>query len=200
MTTHLNKNPLLSADLIFVLAGRENRKQYGLELFRQGLAPRILFSVARFEIRRFSRLSLPVPFDLLSVALDVPPTQRHYFVLFEGQTVQVEHVRPGRFGTLTEIESLACWLDGRPKIHSLLIISSDTHLRRIRICCQSLLGASFKIAPIAAPDTSSGQRKSESTAAILVEMLKTLVYWAILELRRDRLRSNHTDKRTGTQN
>jgi uncharacterized SAM-binding protein YcdF (DUF218 family) len=195
MTVHLYKNPLLSADLIFVLAGREYRKQYGLELFRQGVAPRILFSVARFEIRRFSKLSLPVPLDLLNVASDVPPPQRHYFVLFEGQGVQEEHVRPGRFGTLTEIESLARWLAGHPRIHSLLIISSDTHLCRIRMCCQSLLGANFKIALIAAPDTSSGERKSESRTAVLVEMLKTLLYWVILRLRRDGLQSNHKHKR-----
>jgi hypothetical protein len=188
MTAHLYKNPLQSADLIFVLAGRENRKQFGLELFRQGLASRILFSVARFEIRRFSKLSLPVPLDLLNVAIDVPPPQRHYFVLFEGQRVQVEHVRPGRFGTLTEIESLVRWLEDHPKIHSLLIISSDTHLRRIRLCCQSLLGAGFKSALIAAPDTSSGELESESMTAVLVEMLKTLLYWAILGLRRDWLR------------
>jgi hypothetical protein len=46
-----------SADLIFVLAGRVYRKEYALDLFRQGLAPRILFSVSRFEIRRFSKMA-----------------------------------------------------------------------------------------------------------------------------------------------
>jgi hypothetical protein len=182
-----------------VLAGRENRKQYGLELFHQGLAPRILFSVARFEIRRFSKLSLPVPLDLLEVASDVPPPLRHFFVLFGGQRVQVEHVRPGRFGTLTEIESLVRWLEGHQKIHSLLIISSDSHLRRIRMCCQSLLGASFKIALIAAPDPSSEEGQSESTTAVFVEMLKVLLYWAILGLRRDWLRAAHKHRRTETQ-
>jgi hypothetical protein len=174
-----------------MLAGGENRKQRGLELFRQGLAPRILFSVSRFEIRRFSKLSLPIPLDLLKLAFDVPPPQRHFFVFFEGQRVRVEHVRPRRFGTLTEIESLACWLQGHPEIHSLLIISSDTHLRRIRMCCQSCLGAGFKIALMAAPEIFSRNRKSESTTAVLVEMLKSLLYWAILRLRRDRPRANH---------
>jgi len=189
MTPHLYNNPLQNADLIFVLAGRENRKQYGLELFHQGLAPEILFSVARFEIRRFSKMALPTQLDLLKVAQDVPPPQRHFFVLFGGQRVHVEHVRPGHFGTLTEIESLARWLDGHDTIHSLLIISSDTHLRRIRMCCQSLLAASLRFALIAAPDTSSKARKSESTTAVLVEMSKVLVYWAILRLRRVWLRS-----------
>jgi hypothetical protein len=195
----LYSNPPQSADLIFVLAGRENRKQFGLELYNQGLAPRILFSVARFEIRRFSKLSLPVPLDLLEMASDVPPPQRHYFVLFDGQRVQVEHVWPGRFGTLTEIESLVRWLESHPKIQSLLIISSDTHLRRIRLCCQSLLGAGFKSALIAAPDTSSGERKPESTTAAFIEMFKVLLYWAILGLPRDWLRAIHKHRRTETQ-
>jgi hypothetical protein len=199
MTTHLHDNPPQNADLIFVLAGRENRKQFGLELFNQGLAPWILFSVARFEIRRFSKLLLPVPLDLLEVASSVPPPLRHFFVLFGGQRVHVEHVRPGRFGTLTEIESLVRWLDGHQNIHSLLIISSDTHLRRIRMCCQSLLGASLKIALIAAPDTSSGARKSESATAVMVEMSKVLLYWAILGLRGVWLRSTQKHRKTGTQ-
>jgi hypothetical protein len=188
MTAYFYNHPLQNADLIFVLAGRENRKQFGLDLFNQGLAPRILFSVARFEIRRFSKLSLPVPLDLVEVAADVPPPQRHYFVLFERRRIHVEHIRPGRFGTLTEIEALGRWLEGHPNTHSLLIVSSDTHLRRIRMCCRSLLGASIRIELIAAPDGSSGERESESVTATLVEMLKTFLYWAILGLRRDWLR------------
>jgi len=46
-----------------------------------------LFSVGRFEIRRFSKLALPIQLDLLKLAQDVPPTQRHYFVLFQVENV-----------------------------------------------------------------------------------------------------------------
>ncbi len=53
------------ADLIFVLAGQMSRKHYALQLFRAGLAPRLLFSVSRFEIGRFSMMALPVLLDLL---------------------------------------------------------------------------------------------------------------------------------------
>ena len=175
---------LSAADAIFVLAGRENRKRYGLELFCQGLAPRILFSVARFEIRRFSRLSLPVPLDLMKLASNIPPPQRHFFVLFEGQTAQVEHVRPGHFGTLTEIEALTHWLLARSGIHSLLIVSNKSHLRRIRMCCDSLLGTGFEINLIAAPETTNGERRSEPATANLYEMLKIALYRVILGLRR----------------
>jgi len=189
-TVYLSKKDPPSADLIFVLAGREYRKHHGLELLHQGLAPRILFSVARFEIRSFSKLSLPVPLDLLTLAFDVPPPERHFFVFFESQRVQVERICPRRFGTLTEIKSLARWLEAHPEIHSLLIISSDSHLRRIRMCCRSLLGARLKIALIAAPEISSGKRMPESTITAIVEMLKAILYRVILTLRRDRPRAN----------
>jgi hypothetical protein len=199
MTAHFKNNLLRSSDLIFVLAGRENRKEFGLELFSQGLAPKVLFSVARYEIRRFSQLSLPVPVDLLKVALDVPPPERHFFVLIEGQKVQVEHVRPGRFGTLTEIEALTHWLEDHPPIDSLLIISSEIHLCRIRICCQSFLSPRYRIALIAAPDISSAKRKFESLTAVLVERMKLLLYWAILGVRRlGWLRANHLHRGKGT--
>jgi hypothetical protein len=50
----LREAPRQSTDLIFVLAGRDYRKHYALQLFKDGIAPSILFSVSRFEIRRFS--------------------------------------------------------------------------------------------------------------------------------------------------
>ena len=65
------------ADLIFILAGQMSRKDFALQLFREGLAPRLLFSVGRFEIRRFSKLALPIGLDLLKLAQHLPPPQRH---------------------------------------------------------------------------------------------------------------------------
>ena len=109
--------------LIFVLAGRISRKDYALQLFREGLAPRLLFSVTRFEIRRFSKMALPIPLDLLKLAQGGPP-RRHFFVLFQGSECHADHVPPRRFGTLTEIESLARWLDANPEVQSLILISS----------------------------------------------------------------------------
>jgi uncharacterized SAM-binding protein YcdF (DUF218 family) len=190
-----------SADLIFVLAGRVNRKEYALELFREGLAPRILFSVSRFEIRRFSQMALPVPLDLLKLAQEVPPPQRHYFVFFEGQRVRVEHVPPGRFGTLTEIKALAQWLGENRDIGSVLAVSSDTHLRRIRMCCRSLLKATMSVALLAAPLSPSEQpspanaeyRRDNlqpdensaftSTKDDLLESFKLAIYWVLLKIR-----------------
>jgi uncharacterized SAM-binding protein YcdF (DUF218 family) len=190
-----------SADLIFVLAGRVYRKEYALELFRQGLAPGILFSVGRFEIRRFSKMALPVPLDLLKLAQELPPPQRHYFAFFEGQQVQTQHVLPGRFGTLTEIEALARWLGEHPEIRSVLIVSSGPHLRRIRMCCRSLLDPNLKMAFLAAPPTLSEQplpeppkqqqdyshpKESSGFATAkenLMELFKLAIYWILLLFR-----------------
>jgi len=187
MTAHLSKKPLQTADLIFVLAGRENRKQFGLELFNQGLAPRILFSVARFEIRRFSKMALPTQLDLLKLAQDVPPPQRHFFVLFQGRECHVEHVQPRRFGTLTEIASLARWLDANPELRSLILISNKTHLRRIRMCCRSLLPRGVEVALLAVPNSfsdSANEQSSaiQSTGSDLLEFLKVLLYRVLLTL------------------
>jgi uncharacterized SAM-binding protein YcdF (DUF218 family) len=190
-----------SADLIFVLAGRVHRKEYALELFHQGLVPRILFSVGRFEIRRFSKMNLPAPADLLKLAQAVAPRQRHYFVFFQGQETRVEHVPPRRFGTLTEIKALVRWLAANPEIRSVMVISSDTHLRRIRMCCRSLLKAEIEMAFLAAPFSlperpataaaESGQdhpRPAESSQAAgvvedLLELFKLAIYWVLLKIR-----------------
>jgi hypothetical protein len=175
-----------SADLIFVLAGRVHRKEYALKLFLQGCAPRIMFSVGRFEIRRFSKMPLPVPLDLLKLAQGVPPPQRHYFVLFQSQEVRVEHVPPGRFGTLTEIDSLGRWLVMNPDIRSVLVVSSDTHLRRIRMCCRYLLNDNLQIAFLAAPFSA---RETEQESALrsavddLLELFKLSIYWVLLKIR-----------------
>jgi len=147
---------LQRSDIIFVLAGREDRKRHGLQLFRQGYAPKILFSVARFEIRRFSKMSLPVPLDLLSVARELPPAQRHYFVGFAQHDVLVEHVQPGRLGTLTEIKAFSRWLARHPEIQTVLVIAGPLHLRRARICCRTLLGSGRQIGFIAPPEAAPG--------------------------------------------
>src|ERR1700730_17985669 len=46
------------ADFIFVLAGRMERKQYALELYRAQVAPRLILSVGRFEVSRMHTLDV----------------------------------------------------------------------------------------------------------------------------------------------
>jgi hypothetical protein len=173
--------PARPSDLIFVLAGRMSSKRYALQLFREGLSPRLLLSVGRFEIRRFSKLDLPVPLNLLELAQAAPPPERHYFVLFQGKETHVEHIPPRRFGTLTEMAALARWLDKNPEVQSLTLISNEAHLRRIGMCCRSLFPRGVKVGLVAVPHSfaeSVGQKPSafRSTRSDLLELLKVLAY------------------------
>lgn len=172
------------ANLIFVLAGKINRKEYALELFRKGLAPAILFSVARFEIRRFSKMRLPETIDLLQLAQELPPPQRHYFVFFQSQTVKVEHVPPGQLGTLTELRALARWLSHRPEIRSVLMISGASHLRRIRLCCRRLLSAGPELSFVAVPCAQHDPPEHTSPLGDLREVAKIALYWLVLKFSR----------------
>jgi uncharacterized SAM-binding protein YcdF (DUF218 family) len=181
------------ADLIFVLAGRMSRKHYALQLYREGLAPRLLISVGRFEIRCFSKMPLPTQLDLLKLAQDVPPPHRLFFVLFQGRECHVKHVQPGRFGTLTEMASLARWIDANPEVQSVILISNEPHLRRIRMCCRYLLPRGVEVALLAVPnsflDSADLQSSAiQSTGRDLLEFLKVLVCWVLLTLRPHRRR------------
>jgi hypothetical protein len=137
-------SPLVTRTACLALGGRRcasgqmSRKLYALQLRREGFAPKILFSVGRFQIRRFSKMALPIELDLLKLAQDLPPPRRHFFVLFQGKECHVEDP--------TEIVAQARWLSANPGVQSLMIISNETHQRRIRMCCRSLLPRGVEIA------------------------------------------------------
>lgn len=163
-------------DAIFVLAGAAERKAYGLELYRAGLAPRILLSVGRFEIRRLPELALPAPVDLLSAAQSVPPPERHFFVEFSDGGVRYERTQVGRFGTLSEMASLAEWCARNPEVRSLLVVSSGYHLRRVRMCCRALLPQVQCV--FVAP-----QERPVPFGRLAAEVVKLAVYHAVLAVR-----------------
>ena len=85
-------DPAVPVDAIFVLAGLKARKVFAIQLLEKEFAPRVLFSVGRFEIRRFPELGLPLTIDLLQMAQSIPPPQRHFFVLFENHDVPIQNV------------------------------------------------------------------------------------------------------------
>jgi hypothetical protein len=119
-------DPPVHADAIFVLAGLKARKVFAIQLLKQGVAPRLLLSVGRFEIRRFPELGLPQTIDLLQLAQSIPPPGRHFFVLFENAQFTVQRVPVRVLGTLREMDALADWLNAYPQISSLLVVSSET--------------------------------------------------------------------------
>ena len=144
-------------DLLFVLAGLESRKSFALELYRQRRAPILLLSVGRFELRKFPLLNPPVPVDLLERTALIPPPLRHFFVSFESGEVSVERIPHGPLGTFSEIRALSAWLKSRPRIASVVVISSAYHLPRLRLCCWAMLPASVRVKFLPSPcQTSAG--------------------------------------------
>src|SRR5713101_4201905 len=143
-------DPVEHANAIFVLAGLKARKVFAIQLLVQGIASRVLFSVSRFEIRRFPELGLPQTIDLLRMAQSIPPPQRHFFVLLENQQFTAQRIRVRMLGTLTEIDALADWLGTHPQLSSLLVVSSGPHLRRLRLCRRVLLPRNLEIKFLAA--------------------------------------------------
>lgn len=170
-----------TCDVIFVLAGRDCRKSFAVRLLEQNWSKRLLLSVDRFEIRRFCRLPLPVSVDLLSIASRTEPRQRHYFVEIEGSSAEVQRIPITRLGTWTEIKAFSDWLSRNPEVHSVMIVSSGYHLRRVRLCCRRLLRTSTKLTFVAVPEESRYFRRhwwrtGETRRLVLSELLKTAVY------------------------
>ena len=172
-------------DLIFVLAGRQSRKLYALELFRQGVANNLLLSVGRFEIRKFAQLSWPGGIVLVRVAAATPAPLRHYFVSMELGKSEVELISRGRFGTLSEIRALAAWLQRRPHLRSLVVVSSGPHLRRVRACCRALLPRGVQLCFLSTPDDgrltrSEWWREAHTRKLVAKEVGKLFVYRLVL--------------------
>lgn len=173
-------------DVIFALAGRQSRKQEGLKLFADGLAPILLLSTGRFEIRGFSGLPLPRQVGLAGLAKNTPPPERHYFVVFERERVQAEKIRVGRWGTWSEIEALAEWLQRRSGVRSVTIITSGYHMRRVRLCCARLLAPGVTLNFLSISDGENGfdgkrgWRQSDLRKMLALEAIKLLFYGAAL--------------------
>ena len=174
------------ADVVFVLAGHKSRKVYAIQLLRQGLAPRVLLSVGRFEIRRFPELGLPPTIDLLQMAQSIPPPQRHFFVLFEKDQFTVQRIPVRVLGTLSEIDALVDWLKAHPHISSLLVVSSGPHLHRLRICCRMLLPRNIKTRFVpateetATPNLQEEWRDLHTLKSVLSECTKIACYAVFL--------------------
>jgi hypothetical protein len=174
------------AALIFVLAGREDRKLHALKLYQQGCAPRLIISVGRFEIRRFEKLPLPVQLPLRETAAAIPAAKRHFFVCFEGDLAEIEAIPARRLGTLREIQALENWLIRRPEITSVLVITNGVHARRVRLCCQAVLDRRIQVHLTNAPNPSEdGQRPRDG---IWKELVKLSAYWVWLVLALGRTR------------
>ncbi len=178
-----------AADCIFVHAGRPERKRYGLHLFRQGYAKSIVFSVGRFEWRRFSELGLEDEGGLIGMVHQTPPRERHYFVHIRQGAAHCSLIEKCLLGTLQEATALSRFVE-QEGIRSLIVLSSGFHLRRavgaVKHCCSRL---EPDIIPVAVPSAFNqstdleGPKAKESAGAIAAEFVKHLLYRLVFLLR-----------------
>ncbi len=131
------EDPLRPVDLLIVLAGLPERKTYGLDLHRAGLASRLLLSIGRYEVRRTAALGLPCGEQLIHLAKSTPPDQRHFFLDSADEFAFGRRSPRPVHGTWDEVGAIAELL-GPEGPRNVSLLSTSIHLRRVRYCCERL--------------------------------------------------------------
>src|SRR5262245_33242483 len=118
------------AEAIFVLAGRMERKEYGIELFRAGVAPLLVLSIGRFEVSKLRNMQLEGIPELITLRDATPASDRHFFMKFTASGVEVEKatlVTWNTYGEVLALRKLLCPMQAR----RVIVVSTDIHLRRV---------------------------------------------------------------------
>ena len=178
--------PPVPSDAIFVFAGRPERKRYGLELFKRGLAPALILSVGRFEWRRLPELGLPDDGGLTRLVQETYYKRRHFFVTVGPGGASARFVPTHPLGTLREALGLAEEVRAKG-YRSILVVSTSIHLRRIRLALRHALGEfPVRVAYTAVPESDSKIRRDDwwrtvtGWTSVTGELLKLAIYRLLL--------------------
>ncbi len=178
------------ADLIYVMAGKMERKDYGLELYQAGLSPRLVLGVGRFEVSKMHKVALEhaVVEELIALRDKTPADQRHFWVNLEASRVSIEKRLLRRWSTYGEILDLQDWLKTQ-NAQSVMVISTDIHLRRVRLTCAKVFrSAPFDFLYCSVPPRFGSPRKDGwwtrpgDRRFVIKELMKLMGYWTILSL------------------
>ncbi len=174
-----------SADAIVVLAGRPERKVYGVELWSAGVAPTLVLSIARFEWRTLPSLGLPDDGGLAGLVAQTPPRLRHFLLVLDASGARAEWMPRGRLGTWSEALGAARLARARGW-RSLVVVTSAMHAPRARLAFRrALAGTGASVRVVAVPDERSSIRRSGwwrdpwSRKVVLGEWLKLPAYWLL---------------------
>jgi len=177
-----------TADMIFVFAGRMERKEYGLELFRSGMSECLVLSVGRFEVRKMRNLDLEGSDELMAMRDQTPPARRHFFVKVDAAGVRIERAELQNGGTYWEALALRKLLEQK-KARRVIVVSTDVHLRRVSLSLAKVcrgLAVEFFYCPV---PSRLGFFKKESwwirrddRRFVLHEAMKLAAYYVILSL------------------
>ena len=166
---------LCRADSLFVFAGNQKRKIYGVNLWHQGYARQMILSIGRFEWRKFYELDLDSDGGLRSLVDRTPPPKRHFFLQIDGNETSCTLVQTGLLGTFSEGRLLAEFLNGKP-VKSLLVISSASHLRRASLVLRhAFRRKDVQLSFIAIPEEPVWEAPS-GRSQIWVELCKYIFY------------------------
>lgn len=174
------------SECIFVFAGRESRKFFGMDLFREGISDILMLSIGRYEWRRFLKMKIINEKNFKELVQSIPPPKRHFFVKMQKNTATSYPIVKGKFGTLSEARALSRMIIEQ-NIKKMVVVSSEYHLKRavksIRKFCSH---QDLKLYPVAAPDHESDFSKKTSisltrkTRILLIEYVKYYFYKWIL--------------------
>ena len=176
------------ADLIFVMAGQMQRKQYGLELFRAGVSPKLVLSIGRFEVSKMCNLDFEGTEELMTLRGRTPPDERHFFATVDGSGISTEKARIPIWNTYGEALALRHLLE-REKARRVIVVSSDIHLRRVALTVGKVFRSEtveFLYCPIPSRLMSRRQEnwwiRGDDRRSVLLEMIKLAGYGVILSL------------------
>jgi hypothetical protein len=178
------------ADLIYVMAGKMERKDYGLELYQAGLSPRLVLGVGRFEVSKMYRVALEhaVVEELIANRDKTPPDERHFFVKLDPSGVSIEKRLLRRWSTYGEILDLGDWLKTE-NVRRVMVISTDVHLRRVALTCTRVFRGTpveFLYCPVpprfGSPKKDGWWTRPVDRQFAIKELIKLMGYWMILSL------------------
>jgi hypothetical protein len=174
-------------DLIFVMAGRMDRKQYGFELYRQGVAPKLVLSVGRFEVSKMLQTEFAFADELSTLRSVTAPNRRHFFVSLEQSGTRVELAPVGQWNTYGEVLALMRYLENEHAA-KIMVVSTDIHLRRVAYTIRKVLRNSrleFLYCPV--PECGNLRKTGwwtslDSRSYVLSELMKLAGYGLILSM------------------
>jgi hypothetical protein len=178
------------ADVIYVMAGKMERKDYGLELYQAGLSPRLVLGVGRFEVSKMYRVALEraVLEKLIALRDKTPADQRHFFVKLDPSGVSIEKRLLRRWSTYGEMLDLQDWLKAE-NVRRVMVVSTNIHLRRVALTCARVFRGTpveFLYCPVpprfGPPRKDGWWTRPGDRRFVIKELMKLMGYWVILSL------------------
>ena len=125
-------DPVEPVELILVMAGRMDRKHYGLELYKAGVAGRLVLSIGRYEVSKMPVAEWEGIDQLKSLRDRTPPSERHFFMTTDLSGIRFDKTELLRWSTYGEALAFRGFLEDL-KARTVMVVSTDVHLRRVAL-------------------------------------------------------------------